>query len=449
MSEQESTLDEFAGGTATDDEQEDSERRLPEIDSIPEDWELVTVEDISTNLLGGGTPSKSNDEYWNGTIPWASVKDLNGIKLSDTEDHITETAIENSTTNLIPANSIIISTRMTVGEPFLNQVDMAINQDMKALIPDYERANSLFLVYSLWDKDPYLKSLGRGTTVDGITTRDLSLTHLGLSSIEEQREIATVLYTVDQAIEKTKEIISQLERTKQGICQKLFSEGYKDHSEYKSTKYGRIPVEWDIEKLSEVTNQIQAGGTPDTNVPEYYGGDVPWVKTGELSQYRLTKTEQKITEKGLSESTARLFSPSTVLIAMYGATTGEVCFLEIEAATNQACCGIVTTDQLVPEFLFHQLNYYSDHLESLSAGSGQQNISKGIIQKFDVIVPPVEEQNNIIDVLNSIDNSIVENGHMMERYQRLKRGLMQDLLSGRVRTTDTNMQVPDEVAQYG
>jgi len=272
---------------------------------------------------------------------------------------------------------------------------------------------------------------------------------LPVPPIEEQQKIATVLHNVDQAIQKTEEIIEQLERVKEGLYQTLFSEGYQKHSRFKSSKYSEIPESWHVLKLSEITSQIQAGGTPDTDKPEYYGGDIPWVKTGELSQYRVTETEQKITKKGFKESTARLFSPGTILIAMYGATTGEVSLLDIEATTNQACCGVITTNKMEPEFLFHQLNHLSNYLESLSAGSGQQNISKGIIKKFDVLVPTVEEQNSIVSVLNSVDESIAENKSTKKQYQRLKQGLMQDLLSGTVRTTDTNIEVPGEIAQHG
>jgi hypothetical protein len=209
-------------------------QQLPEIDNLPSDWSLVTVEDVSNEIVGGGTPSKDNEEYWNGEIPWASVKDLGGIRLSETEDSISKEGLKNSATNLIPADSVVISTRMTVGEPFLNGVDMAINQDMKAIIPDTGMTNSLFVVYSLWDKDPYLKSLGRGTTVDGITTRDLATTHIGLPPLSEQRKITTILHTIDKAIRKTEEIIrrsneynssykGRLQRLKEGLMQDLIS----------------------------------------------------------------------------------------------------------------------------------------------------------------------------------------------------------------------------------
>lgn len=250
------TLDEFAENTNKDTpDQTSRQQHLPEVDELPSDWRLVTVDDIAESIVGGGTPSKSNKEYWNGEIPWASVKDLNGVRLAETEDTITESGIKNSATNLVPSDSIIISTRMTVGEPFLNEIDMAINQDMKAILPDTKQANSLFAVYSLWNKDTYLKSLGRGTTVDGITTRDLSSTHLGLPSISEQRKMATVLHTVDRAIEKTRKIIERAEMLKRGIKQDILTTGLSE-SETRDVRVVSQEVEiasqWDVVPLPEI-----------------------------------------------------------------------------------------------------------------------------------------------------------------------------------------------------
>ncbi len=440
---EEATLNEFTNT------QHSEERKETPIGELPSDWDVKWLNDVVSINSDGF----SEDNWPSKTFEYISLSEVSNGEIERSRTTPINEAPSRAQRTIQQGDVLVGTVRpkqRSHGFVSAEHDGKICSSGFGALRPG-PNLNSRYLIQEILSNRFFsqMEAYVAGSGYPAVKISDLKKHRVSVPPLSEQRKIATVLYTVDQAIEKTEEIISQLERTKKGVCQKLFSKGYNDHSEYKSTKYGKIPVEWDIKKLSEVTNQIQAGGTPDTNIPEYYGGDVPWVKTGELSQYRLTKTEQKITEKGLSESAARLFSPGTVLIAMYGATTGEVCFLEIEAATNQACCGIVTTEQLVPEFLFHQLNYLSDYLESLSAGSGQQNISKGIIQKFDVLMPPVEEQNNIIDVLNSIDNSIAKNEHTMERYQRLKRGLMQDLLSGTIRTTDTNIQVPEEVAHYG
>lgn len=453
MSEQDATLDEFAGDVDDPSEQE-GERRLPEIDSIPDDWNLVTVEEVAEEILGGGTPSKSNNDYWGGEIPWASVKDLGAIKLSDPEDSITEAGVENSATNVVRANSVVISTRMTVGEPFLNEVDMAINQDMKAVIPNTEMMNSLFLVYSLWDKDPYLKSLGRGTTVDGITTNDLSRTHIGLPSLEEQRKIASVLYTVDQAIRKTEEIISQLDRTRAGLTQSLFLNGYRDYDEvveaHHRNRLPKHPASWETKPAKEVI-QVTRGAHPRPKSDiSLWGGDIPMIKIGDRNRgdsQTITSTEDTVTEKGSRSS--KLVDRGTLIVSNAG-TVGAARITGMEACIHDHWLILRGFEEkLDTRYLYYFINWNQDFLESLASGSTVLDLNTDDFRLFDLTFPEIEEQREIADVLDGIHKKKTKNKEYNEQLQRLKQGLMQDLISGEIRTHDKNIEIVDDVLQYG
>ncbi len=450
MNEQESTLDEFLDATKGDSEKRETRPESRFWGRIPEAWKLADPDDVYEV-----NPNPKSDEEPNTYIemdaldtelPWPRYFDeRNASEYSgktftsgDTLFARITPSTENGKAALVPE----METRVGIG-----------STEYAVLSPKEDRILPWFLFYVAKSHPvhDYAISRMRGSTGRqrvpfSVFRRELDI---ALPPLEEQRKIASVLYTVDQAIQKTEEIISKFERIKLGLYQRLFSEGYDQHDSFKSTKYGEIPNQWKMKPLSEATSRIQAGGTPDTNVPEYYGGAIPWIKTGELSQARITDAEEYITEKGLENSTARMFEPGTVLIAMYGATTGEVALLETEATSNQACCGVVTTEEIQPEFLYHQLQYLSDRLESLSAGSGQQNISKGTIEKFDVLVPPTQEQESIVGVLNNVDESIIRNQKVKQQFKRLKQGLMQDLLSGEVRTHDKAIELIEDVLQHG
>jgi type I restriction enzyme S subunit len=451
---EEATLDEFMEQDQNVENDSQKVRLGPVNASFPNDWDVGSMESLyKEKSIGTNERGTEKDE----TVPLVKMGDIERKKTAVTN---IEEKIERTDTLLdeyrLERGDFLFNTRNTpdlVGKTAVWGSDIPAVYDNNILCVRFKSdVSSLFVNYFLSAGIGWRQARGHvhGTTsVAAIYDSEFDKIQIPLPKVGEQHKIATVLYNVDQAIQKTEEVISQLDQVKQGLYQILFSEGYRNHDQFKSSKYGQIPESWHVSKLTEISSQIQAGGTPDTDEPEYYGGDIPWVKTGELSQYRVTETEENITEQGFEESTARLFSPGTILIAMYGATTGEVSLLDIEATTNQACCGIVATDEVKPEFLFHQLNYLSNHLKSLSAGSGQQNISKGIIEKFDVLVPTVEEQCSILSVLNSVDKSISENESTKKQYQRLKQGLMQDLLSGKVRTTDTNIEVPEHIRQHG
>jgi type I restriction enzyme S subunit len=457
MSEQDATLDEFSEGDELD---PTLELGPIEID-LPREWDARELSELFNLTTGNNYSGDYLSEENNGGRIFLTLKSVNkggGFNWDSIKYYTGEV---NDREVVEPGELLIANTDVTqdgdiVGysvrvPDFDTEREVAASMDLSILRRRSNEVNLPYMEYLLQTDYIHsrMRSFSAGSTVLHLNTDLVESLSLPVPPLEEQRKIASVLYTVDQAIQKTEEIISKLGRVKLGLYQRLFSEGYDQHDSFKSTKYGETPSQWKIKKLSEVTSQIQAGGTPDTNVPEYYAGSIPWIKTGELSQARITDTEEYITEKGLENSTARIFEPGTVLIAMYGATTGEVALLEIEATSNQACCGVVTTEELQPEFLYHQLQYLSNRLESLGAGSGQQNISKGIIEKFDVLVPTTQEQESIVGVLNNVDESVIRNRKVKQQFERLKQGIMQDLLSGEVRTHDKDIELVDDVLQYG
>jgi type I restriction enzyme M protein len=150
-------------------------------------------------------------------------------------------------------------------------------------------------------------------------------------------------------------------------------------------------------KLGDVL-ETSSGGTPLRSKNEYYeGGTIPWVKSGEVAQGFVANTEEKITELGLKNSSAKIFPVNTVLVAMYGATAGQVGLLKIEATTNQAVCGIFPNDKIIPEFLYQILKSKTDHMISLGSGGAQPNISQAIIRNLEIPLPPLEIQRQIVD----------------------------------------------------
>jgi type I restriction enzyme S subunit len=157
---------------------------------------------------------------------------------------------------------------------------------------------------------------------------------------------------------------------------------------------------WQWKQLGEVC-KTGSGGTPLKAKKEYYeGGTIPWLLSGEVSQGEVRAAANFITQKGLENSSARMFPRNTVLVAMYGATAGQVGILRFEAATNQAVCGILPNIQFVPEFLFYFLLSKKDELVAQAAGNAQPNISQIKIRNTDVPLAPLPEQQRIVGILN-------------------------------------------------
>ena len=159
-------------------------------------------------------------------------------------------------------------------------------------------------------------------------------------------------------------------------------------------------------KLGDIF-EIGSGGTPSKSHPEYYGGDIPWVKTGDLKSEYLYKVEDFITEEGLKNSSAKLYEPDTVLIAMYGATIGATSILKMDACTNQACAAFKKNDKVIPEYLYYFLKSQKVKFVKDGVGGAQPNISAGYLKKVEMELPSLDEQRAIVEVLDKTTNIMV------------------------------------------
>ena len=161
-----------------------------------------------------------------------------------------------------------------------------------------------------------------------------------------------------------------------------------------------------------------SGGTPLKNRTDFYqGGTIPWLKSGEVAQGEVFHAEEFITEKGLNNSSAKLFPKETVLVAMYGATAGQVGILKLEAATNQAVCGIFPSAEILPKFLFFILKAKRDYLVSLSSGGAQPNISQTIIRNLEIPLPPLATQQEIVAEIEGYQKIIDGARQVIENYR--------------------------------
>ncbi|MES2776806.1 MAG: restriction endonuclease subunit S [Bacteroidota bacterium] len=162
-----------------------------------------------------------------------------------------------------------------------------------------------------------------------------------------------------------------------------------------------LPRDWMWVKLGEVC-RTTSGGTPSRREPEYYNGNIPWVKSGELDRGVITDTEEKISEAAIKNSSAKVFPKGTLLIALYGATIGKLAFLGVDAATNQAICGIYQNEKISSFFLYNYLFYKKQKLVGQGIGGAQPNISQTILKELDLPLPPKATQEAIVSKIEEL-----------------------------------------------
>lgn len=265
-------------------------------------------------------------------------------------------------------------------------------------------------------------------------------------SAAEQRQIARILSKVDEAISQTEQLIAKYRRLKTGLMQDLLTKGIDAHGNirseethaFKDSPLGRIPAEWEVMKLGSIYD-LKSGITPLRAVDKYFAHEGHnWVKSLDLNEDSLFDTEEKVTDFALQATSLKLMPINSVLVAMYGGweQIGRTAILKKEAGTNQAItCLINSKVDMFPEYtqLFMQQNRWRWKQYAVSTRK-DPNITKSDIEDFNMAVPEsLEEQKNIANRILKVKNSVKSFSDNLAKLQSLKTGLMQDLLSGKVR----------------
>jgi type I restriction enzyme, S subunit len=405
------------------------------VGEIPIDWEVKTLGDIGVFKKGKGISKRDLVEDGNKCILYGELYTQYNEAISEVKS---KTSVSEVKSIIGQKNDILIpssgETAYDIARASVLLEDkILIGGDINIFTPNKEVSGQFisYLLNSVRKSD--LSKLAQGSSVYHLYTSSLVNFPIMLPSKEEQQMIVEILYTLDKQLNVIREIIEITNQLKEILLTQLLTKGL-GHTEFKNTIVGEVPTEWDVKFISEVANTT-SGGTPSRKKPEYYlNGTIPWIKTGELKRKYLLDTEEKITEEAIIHSSAKWIEPDSVIVAMYGATIGQSTILKVPATTNQACCAIRTNkEQLSEEYLYYYLKFSADKLIKMGAGGAQPNISQAIIKNFPLKVPPIREQQKIVKILSTIDDQIESYSQEEQKYKVLKKGLMQQLLTGKIR----------------
>lgn len=319
----------------------------------------------------------------------------------------------------------------------------------------------------------------QGAGQSGIRGSDLENINVPMPSHQEQKAIAHILGSLDDKIELNRQMNETLEAMAQALFKSWFvdfdpvldnalaaghaipdefSERAKQRQAVEKTdnsdihklfpdefelteEMGWIPKGWIVDDISSLCEKIQSGGTPRRNVPEYWeDGTIPWLTSGEVRQTIIIKVENKISESGLTNSSAKWLASGATVVAMYGATAGQVAYIDKPLTTNQAVCG------LIPKKGYQFFNYVTlsravAHFEGRATGSAQQNINKGMIESTRVVVPSSISSDYFEEYCEVIFSKWIKNLHENETLTKLRDTLLPKLMSGELRIADAAAMV--------
>ena len=404
---------------------------------IPQEWEVKRLDEIG-EIIGGGTPDSTNKDYWNGNILWAVPTDITKLQVNqieDTERKITKLGLENSSAKLLPNKTILITSRATIGECAITTKPITTNQGFQNIIC-YNNYHNYLIFYLIKQFPNNLLRLSQGTTFLEINKNQMKKIIIPISNnIKEQQKIATILSNVDNLIESTGKVITHSKKVKTGLMQKLLTRGI-GHTKFKKVPwlFGKeieIPDEWEVKTISEL-GKIVTGSTPDTTNKKYFGNDFLWASPIDFEGEKyITQTNSMLSEKGLSIS--RKIPKDAVLVVCIGSTIGKIGMASVEMSTNQQINSIICNN-VDSNFIYYQLQQNNYLIKNRSNQSAVPIINKTEFGKFKLILPnEIQKQQKIATILSNIDDKITSQEQYKEKLERLKKSLMQKLLTGEVR----------------
>lgn len=407
---------------------------------VPEGWKPCELGSLASKIEGGGTPSRNEPLFWGGNIPWATVKDLKGVRLSVTQEYISQLGLDKSASKLIPANTLIIASRMAVGKAVVFDKSVSINQDLKAFYPK-PSIETEYLLHWYLSKAEIIENMGTGSTVKGIKLDDIKTLPIDLPPLPEQQKIAAILTSVDEVIEKTQAQINKLKDLKTGMMQELLTRGVgvdgKPHTEFKDSPVGRIPKGWAVEQISTLCSHVVDCVNKTAPVVDY---KTPYkmIRTTNVRHGRVdTVNVRNVTKETYDIWTRRLLPEIGDLIFTREAPVGECGILEDAKGIflgQRTMMYRADESKTSSYFLMYSLmsEYGKQQLEDFSGGSTVPHMRVPDCGKVLIKLPSKKEQNTIVNSLKSVDVAIKNKEHKLKKMNDTKKALMQDLLTGKV-----------------
>ena len=392
-----------------------------EIGLIPDDWDVAKVGDIS-DTYAGGTPLRSNKEYYGGNIRWVKSGEVNLGEIFDTKEKITESGLKNSSAKQIPENTVLVAMYgATAGKVGILRVKGTANQAVLAVPNNKGKFNYKFMYYLLSSKTNKLVNSTQGTGQPNLSKFLVDNLEIQLPPITDQEAIAEVLSTLDKRLDIVERESQRVERLKVGLMRELF-DGKK----------------WKLQKITDIF-EIETGTTPSTKEKEYWiNGTVNWITPADMNNLNntldLPESRRKITQKALKEVNLTLMPIGSIVISTR-APVGYIGLVKKELTFNQGCKGLIPKDASKVNTVFYAYYLLSlqEYLNNISGGSTFKELSKDSLCKLEMPVPSISEQNEIANILLTVDKKLSIQQSKKSKLESIKKSLMNDLLTGKKR----------------
>ena len=394
-------------------------------------------------VIGGGTPDTKDESLWNGDIAWITPADLSRNKekyFKIGERSITQKGLKESSTRLLPKGTVLLSSRAPIGYLAIAANSICTNQGFKSLVCYADIVSNEYLYYYLLLQRDYLETISSGATFPELSGGTLKKLKILLPPIPTQQRIASILSAYDDLIEVNNQRIKLLEETARELYKEWFVRmrfpATAGRPGYKQAKIVKgVPEGWTFDTCYSFAD-VKGGGTPSTINPQYWEGEINFfTPTDHSNSFYIFETEKKITEKGLKNSSTKMFSKYSTFITARG-TVGNICLAGNDMAMNQSCFGIVSHNPIDCFFTFLFTDEMIRYLKLVASGATFDAITLNTFKNYKAPIPNCELREKYFELASpmffQIENLIQQNTQLRQIRDRL----LPRLISGKLEVNE-------------
>ena len=389
-------------------------------------WVEKKIFDVA-EIVGGGTPSTANPQFWDGNIDWYAPAEINDqVFVNGSERKITKLGLENSSAKVLPANrTVLFTSRAGIGKTAILQSPAATNQGFQSLVLN-DDADTYF-VYSMTDKiKAKAERIASGSTFAEISGKMLGNLELVFPSKKEQSKIGSFFSNIDSLISLEQKKYDKLTQVKKSMLEKMFP---KEGATVPEIRFVGFTGDWEEKKLSdEFVDFI----VPMRDKPKSFDGKIPWTRIEDIEGKFLNSSlsGQYVSEKTIAQMNLKVI-PKNSLIVSSSATFGVVAVVTQDLITNQTFIGLVPNDKESLDFWY--IFFYSDkareYMKSQSAGSTIFYIARESFENMPVMIPSREEQQKIGSYFSHLDSLISLQQRKLEKLKNIKKSLLEKMFA--------------------
>ena len=401
---------------------------------LPDGWLMAHLGDVA-KVETGGTPSRANPEYWGGSIPWMSSGEINQRRLSATAEHITEEGLRNSNAKVYPAGTVMVAMNgqgATRGKASLLGIDASCNQSLAAL-HSLEKSLNRFIFHFLDVSYNYLRSI----TGDGRKGLNLELIRsilIPLPPLEEQRGIAAVLDSIDEAIEREEAVVAATECLRDAMLHKLLTRGIPGrHSEWRDVPgLGIIPASWEVARLGEVAEVNKGNWDP------IEGNDILYLDLTSVAAPGVLSAPTPLAANDAPSRARRRVASGDILISTVRPNLRG--FARVPAAPENLIAStgfavLTPNSDASGSFLYHHVMNlrFAMHMEAATTGQAYPAVRPSDVADYRIPLPPLPEQDVIAEAVDAVENAINSGRIETHNLKSLKASAAEALLTGKTR----------------